>query len=74
MWECYAFAAILIILACAFGWLAKKFRDVQPLTEELANTRAENLKLQSELRLTRTELEQCRTALDSCTLALNSKQ
>lgn len=71
MLECYGFAAILIILACAFAWLAKRFRDVQPLTEELAKTRAENLQLQTELRLTRTELESCRNSLDSCTVALD---
>lgn len=67
-WAILAF----IGLACAFCWLAMRFREVAPLTEELQKTRAENLTLQGELRLTRRELEATRVALKSCQTAIEN--
>ncbi|HOV82039.1 MAG TPA: hypothetical protein PLQ01_05090 [Methanothrix sp.] len=70
---CYAVCAVLF---CGFAFLAKRFRDILPQMEsletELERTRKENLKLQSELKLTRAELEKTRKSLDSCTSAIES--
>ena len=63
MWE-YLVGA-LIVLACAFGWLALKFREVGPLTKELQKTREENLKLQDELQKTRDALKSCQNAIEN---------
>lgn len=64
---------VCLLLFFAFCWLAKKFHDVEPLTQELAASRAENQRLQKELALTRSELEKTRVSLDSCTIALNEQ-
>ena len=61
MWTIVA----LICLAIAFAWLAMKFREVGPLTEELQETRKENLKLQSELQQTRESLRSCQNAIEN---------
>ncbi len=61
MWTIIA----LIVLALAFCWLALKFREVGPLTEELQKTRSENLKLQSELQQTREALKSCQNAIEN---------
>jgi hypothetical protein len=68
MWTIIA----LIALALAFCWLAMRFREVGPLTEELQKTRAENLVLQGELRHTRRELEATRVALKSFQTAIEN--
>lgn len=61
MWIVLAF----IVLAGTFCWLAMRFREVAPLTEELQKTREENLKLQSELQKTRDALRSCQNAIES---------
>ena len=61
MWEILAF----VVLAAAFCWLAMRFREVGPLTEELQKTRAENVKLQGELQKTRDALKSCQNAIES---------
>jgi cell division protein FtsB len=69
----YILLLAVILLFLSFCWLAKKFHDVEPLTQELAASRAENQRLQKELALTRSELEKTRVSLDSCTTALNEQ-
>lgn len=61
MWTIIA----LMALALAFAWLAMRFREVGPLTEELQQTRAENLKLQGELQQTREALRSCQNAIEN---------
>lgn len=61
MWLIIAF----LIAAVAFCWLALKFRKVGPLTEELQQTREENLKLQGELQKTRESLKSCQNAIEN---------
>jgi len=61
MWTIVA----LICLAIAFSWLAMRFREVGPLTEELQKTRSENLKLQGELQQTREALRSCQNAIEN---------
>jgi hypothetical protein len=61
MWTIVA----LVALALAFCWLAMRFREVGPLTEELQKTREENLKLQSELQQTREALRSCQNAIEN---------
>lgn len=61
MWTIIA----LVALALAFCWLALKFREVGPLTEELQKTREENLKLQGELQQTREALRSCQNAIEN---------
>jgi hypothetical protein len=61
MWHIIAF----LIAAGAFCWLALKFREVGPLTEELQKTRSENQKLQGELQQTREALRSCQNAIEN---------
>jgi len=69
--------AVCAILFGGFIFLAKRFRDILPqmesLESELERTRKENLKLQSELKLTRSDLENTRTSLHMCTSAIESR-
>ena len=61
MWTVIA----LIAFSQAFCWLAMRFREVGPLTEELQKTREENLKLQGELQKTRDALKSCQNAIEN---------